>query len=281
MTDPAESPEAKAAPQIEPRASRFRTIRRVLFALLVLVLLVRVQRFFFYEGFRASAPNMAPTLFAGEHFLVKKSAYGIRAHRTPERGDVIVFPSPEHPEEDYVERVIGLPGDTIRIERGVVFINEWRLPSCVAGLATLPVQDQMHVGVVMVELLGSTAYLVFHEDTPHHHEDESSGDHQSQGPYTVSANEVFVLGDSRENSHDSRFWFEGRGGGVPIATIRGRASTIWRSADSSRLVWSRVGTSLTGTPKCPEQVPTETCKAVEKCLASRPPLDVTTPPAAP
>ena len=282
MTLPAEPSEAPTEPQVKPRASSLRIARVVLFA--ALVALPILLRMFFFEGFKSSSESMAPTLFAGEHFVVHRRAYGFGAHRAPERGDVIVFPSPEHPEKDYVDRVIGLPGDTIQIQQGVVFINGWRLPSCVAGMAKLPLDDKERLGVFMVELLGDTAYLVFHEDNEHHHGEGSSEpahDHRNAGPFTVPNNEVFVLGDRRENSHDSRDWFGAPGGGVRIDRIKGRAGRIWMSTGKSGVQGSRIGTSLAaGTPKCSALLPPDVCQAVEKCLGSRPPRDVTTPPAA-
>jgi signal peptidase I len=90
---------------------------------------------------------------------------------------------------------------------------------------------------------------------------------------------VFVLGDNRENSDDSRGWFEGRGGGVRVDQIKGRASTIWSSIDEAgHIPWSRVGRDVTGPPKCPDGFPPATCTALEQCLANRPPRSATTPP---
>jgi signal peptidase I len=281
MTIPAEPAEAPNEPHVKPRTFSARNARAVLLVTLVAVLVL--LRSFFFEGFKSASASMGPTLLPGEHLVVHRRAYGFAAHHAPQRGDVIVFPSPEHPETDDVNRVIGLPGDTIQIQQGVVFINGWRLPTCVAGMAKLALDGEEHLGVIMVELLGDTAYLVFHEDNEHHHAEASSEpaheDHNA-GPYIVPNNEVFVLGDRREHSRDSRHWFGGPGGGVRIDRIKGRAGRIWMSTGKNGIQGSRIGTSLaTGTPKCSALLPPEVCQGVEKCLGNRPTRDVTTPPA--
>jgi signal peptidase I len=263
---------------------------------------------------KIGSPGMAPALMAGDRVVVRKTAYGWRERRVPERGDLVVFPSPDHPESTVVKRVIGLAGDSITLQQGIVLINGWRVPTCVAGLAKFDVGGKEHNVVAIVELLGDTAYLVFHDDagsdkndvvaTPrdaanHAHADEahsnehaeeseehaqgestehSHGGHM-QGPYTVRDDEVFVLGDNRENSHDSRAWLDGHGTGVRVDRIKGRASAIGMSAGAAgKTDWSRAG-SLAGAPQCPKAFPAETCAGLQKCLANRPSRETTTPPA--
>jgi signal peptidase I len=294
----AETAAMTAPGEFAPLAPPRRRLRpRTVVALIVVVLLVGVPslvRIFFLEAFKIPHAGMSPTLLAGDHVFVRKDAYGTRAHRTPARGDVVVFRHPEHPEQDFVQRVIGLPGDTITVQEAAIFINGWRIPTCVAGFGELEVGDEKRVGIAVVELLGDTAYLVFHDQqklhaSQHTHEGEGEGEagsedhHQappSEGPYTVPPGEVFVFGDNRENCLDSRHWFEGRGGGVRVDQVKGRASTVWmarkKSGGTDR---SRIGLDLSAAPKCPEGFGPQTCAGLERCLSSRPPRETTTPPA--
>jgi signal peptidase I len=163
----AETAVMTAPGEFAPLAPPRRRLRpRTVVGLIVVVLLVGVPalvRIFFLEAFKIPHAGMSPTLLAGDHILVRKDAYGTRSHRTPARGDVVVFRHPEHPEQDFVQRVIGLPGDTITVQEAAIFINGWRIPTCVAGFGELEVGDEKRVGIAVVELLGDTAYLVFHD----------------------------------------------------------------------------------------------------------------------
>ncbi|MCC6523630.1 MAG: signal peptidase I [Polyangiaceae bacterium] len=94
-----------------------------------------------------------------------------------------------------------------------------------------------------------------------------------QGPYSVRPSEAWVMGDNRDNSHDSRGWNERRGGGVPFEFIKGRAMFVWLSPALERLFLS-----VMGDPRLPKGTPKPLEDALRKCLASRPPESATTPP---
>ena len=246
-----------------------------------------IARAFFLTTIKVSSPEMVPSLYAGERLVVQKRAYG--AH-PPARGDIIAFPSPGNPGQETVARVVGLPGDVVTIQGGAVFINGWRVPTCVAGSGTLEIDGKERAGVVVVELLEETAYLVIHDQAAlqareHSHGEGEAHEHthgsNAEGPFTVSSNEVFVLGDNRENSNDSRQWFEGRGGGVRFDQVTGRASHIlFASSKAGSGGQPRMGQSLGTALQCPASLPTATCEAAARCLSNRPDRSVTTPPSA-
>lgn len=159
--------------------------------------------------------SMWPTLHVGERLVAN------RLTTAPERGAIVVFKYPEHPEQLFVKRIVGLPGDVIAITNGAVTINGRRPPRCLVG--TLSFTDRgttgdsgsKHEGTAAVEWHGGATYLVFDEQTGAPRSDEGR-------TWTTAAGQYFVLGDNRSNSHDSRQWFAGAGGGVPFENTRGR-----------------------------------------------------------
>jgi signal peptidase I len=180
-----------------------------------------------FQSYRVLSGSMLPTLQPGELVLSTQYAYGLRkpwgtpsSARMPARGDVVVFHHPPiRPDvpEELVKRVIGLPGDTISMNGGYAFINGWRVPTCNVAPYVYISGEGMLEAHLRMEFLEDRVYLTAHG--PWRPEAASE-------PYLVKPGEVFVLGDNRNNSSDSRAWNEGKGGGLRFEKIGGRVERL-------------------------------------------------------
>ncbi|MDF2697443.1 MAG: Signal peptidase [Labilithrix sp.] len=219
-----------------------------------------VLRIFVLEAFKVPSGGMIPSLSVGDHLFADKSVYRKRA---PRRGEAFIFDFPEHPDQSFLQRVIAVGGDTLEVRAGHPIINGWEVPSCRVGpyRYTDRYDDATHEGELFVEFLEATAYLVFFDGNPFGAE--------YQGPFTVKAGETWSLGDNRHNSHDSRMWFGGVGGGVPATHVKGRARLVWLSESG------RQGVDLAGDPVAPSP---ELAAPLAACLARRPSVTTATPP---
>lgn len=159
----------------------------------------------------------------------------------------MVFKYPEQPKQLFIKRVVALSGDVVTVEKQRLFVNGWEVPHCPLGKAGYTDEsDYAHVkhkGELEVEFLDDAAYLVFH--------DAGGFTVDVQGPYIVKRGEYFVMGDNRENAHDSRMWFGGQGGGVPFENTVGRLRQ-----DYARPTLPKGAEDLRSAP--------------ERCLANRP-----------
>ena len=245
--------------------------RRTLESLGAAALIALGLRAFVFEAFRIPSGSMLPTLQIGDHIFVNKLHYGVRLPfdnlrifpaLPPERGDVIVFEfpddDPKSARQDFVKRVIALPGDTLEAERGHPVINGWAVPFCRAGRYRYGSNDGRpdEWAELDVEFLDAMAYLTLYA------EDADPG-YEHEGPFRVPAGEVYVMGDNRNDSLDSRRWHRGAGGGVPDANLRGRASRVW-------LPLSRLMLPIMGSPRLPDGMSPELMRGVEQCLQQRP-----------
>jgi signal peptidase I len=175
------------------------------------------------EQYQVLSTSMLPTFEQDDRIVGNKLAYS--AAHPPGRGDVVVFPAGsvalgarlEGVPELLVKRVIGLPGDRVAMRGPAPIINGWRVPTCDAGeyayLVTGAAGSSFQTvrGRLMVEFLDERAYLTVY-----------SAAARSSEEYLVKPGEVFVLGDNRGNSLDSRAYNDGRGGGVPSGAIQAR-----------------------------------------------------------
>jgi signal peptidase I len=201
------------------------------------IALVFVLRSFLFEPFRIPSGSMIPTLQIGDLILVNKYEYGIRLpvlNRTvvdlgrPHRGDVIVFRYPHQPSQDYIKRVVGLPGDRVDYHDRRLTVNGTLVPMREVGPYFDPGRVQSYLQ--FIETLGEVEHrAIFNEGdgTPIHpaaqHTNREACVYSAGGvACTVPAESYFVMGDNRDNSEDSRFW-----GFVPDRNIVGRAFFIW------------------------------------------------------
>jgi signal peptidase I, bacterial type len=205
---------------------------------------VLVLRSFIAEPFRIPSSSMMPTLLIGDFILVNKFSYGIRLPITnrkvipvgePQRGDVVVFRPPHQPDQDWIKRVVGLPGDTISFRGDTLYVNGEPLEYRFEG---------EYVGQGRGRDMTGAAMLSEDLDGRRHQVLEIVGyaDPRGQGEWTVPEGHYFVMGDNRDRSDDSRFW-----GTLPESQLRGKAFLIWMNFDSSQpgwIDWGRIGRSI-------------------------------------
>ncbi|MBS0433083.1 MAG: signal peptidase I [Proteobacteria bacterium] len=201
------------------------------------ILAVLLFRTFLIEPFRIPSGSMMPTLLVGDFVLVNKFAYGLRLPVTdtkivgigePHRGDIAVFKYPPDPKEDYIKRIVGLPGDTISMHDEQLYVNGKPQPQDDAGPITdkdsESVQTAQAGGIERTEHLGNVTHKII--VLPPFRRDP-----RTEGTWTVPQGYYFAMGDNRDNSSDSRFW-----GLVPEKNLRGKAFLIWFSlADLKRI----------------------------------------------
>lgn len=196
-----------------------------------------------FEPFNIPSGSMIPTLLVGDYLFVSKFSYGYSRHSMPfspnlfqgriwgampQRGDVAVFKLPRDTRQDYIKRIIGLPGDTIQVRQGVLHINgsavrlERMGPFVVEGDG-----PRMTVELRREFLPGGRAHLIIEQS------DDAPLDNTPV--FTVPEGHVFAMGDNRDNSLDSRV--PSAVGMIPWENLVGRAEFIFFSVDGSARIW--------------------------------------------
>lgn len=219
-----------------------------------LALVLRSQVLGFY---RVLSSSMQPSLSSGDTLAVNRLAY--RTGGAPRRGDVIVFgKDATAPDGELIKRVIGVPGDRIDVRGGNLVINGWDVPNCDVGVYSFVSADAQTSARLFVEFLGDSAYLTllgaFPGDVPTHFE--------------VDAGELFVLGDNRTSSIDSRSWAVGN---VAISSVRGRADRLISVAPRADKSSFRHWLEPVGTELHVDDADTSALQAgIDRCLKQRP-----------
>ncbi len=188
--------------------------------IVIAVLIALFIRTFIIQAFDIPSGSMEPTLLPGDYILVGKFSYGIRVpytgarlfpYKDPKRGDVIVFVYPKDPSKDFIKRVIGTQGETVQITGGKIYIDNKLIPD---------------------------PWGYFDDKEP----PSFIASVENFGPVVVPENSLFVMGDNRNNSEDSRFW-----GTLPIRNVLGKAFVIYFSWNGKaenmmdKVRWSRIG----------------------------------------
>jgi signal peptidase I len=192
-----------------------RLIKEYAEAIITALLLALIIRAYIIQAFKIPSGSMIPTLLIGDHILVTKFTYGtkipfsdksILVFKQPEKGDIIVFKYPEDPKKDFIKRVVATGGDTLEERNKIMYVNGKEV----------------------------TEPYAYHGDNFV----RPRGDPRDNfGPLIVPENKVFVMGDNRDQSFDSRYW-----GFVDIKAIKGKALIIYWSWDpGNRLRFNRIG----------------------------------------
>ena len=206
--------------ETEPTAAKRGHLRENIEAILVAILIALFIRTFVVQAFKIPSGSMKQTLQIGDHILVNKFIFGVKIPywnktiiplKSPQRGDIIVFKYPVDPNKDFIKRVIGVGGDVVESRDKQLYVNH---------------------------------KLVNHDFSVHTDPHIISGANKPRdnfGPITVPENALFVMGDNRDESFDSRFW-----GFVDLKAVNGKAFMIYWSWDRQNfgVRWNRLGQFL-------------------------------------
>jgi signal peptidase I len=204
------------------------------------VLLALLIRTFLFEPFNIPSGSMIPSLLVGDYLFVSKSSYGYSRYSfplglggfegrilsdPPKRGDVVVFKLPTDTSIDYIKRIVALPGETVQMKNGRLYINDKRIERVSKGLAKFDAGDGTETDVTIYqEILPDNIAHVIYEIS-----DDEMLDNTDK--FTVPDGHYFMMGDNRDNSQDSRV--QDLVGFVPFENFVGRADRLFFSTNGS------------------------------------------------
>ena len=220
------------------KKSLFGNLKSIFIAIFIALLI----RSFIFEPFNIPSGSMKPNLLVGDFIFVSKYSYGFSKHslpfsiplipgkifsNTPERGDVVVFKTPENNRTDYIKRVIGLPGDKIEIKNGIIFINgsEILRKKLNDFIDTDNKTSNKRVRMYNEYFFNKEINILDITD---------NGIADNTQLFNVPENHFFVMGDNRDNSQDSRFI--STVGFVPFENLVGKAQFIFFSLENARFL---------------------------------------------
>ena len=218
--------------------SFFGNLKSIFIAIFIALLI----RSFIFEPFNIPSGSMKPNLLVGDFIFVSKYSYGFSKHslpfsiplipgkifsNTPERGDVVVFKTPENNRTDYIKRVIGLPGDKIEIKNGIIFINgsEILRKKLNDFIDTDNKSSNKRVRMYNEYFFNKEINILDITD---------NGIVDNTQLFNVPENHFFVMGDNRDNSQDSRFI--STVGFIPYENLVGKAQFIFFSLENARFL---------------------------------------------
>ncbi len=229
------------APDQAPETKKRSALVSNFYTLVIAFLLAMGFRSFFFEPFHIPTGSMKNTLLVGDYLFVSKYSYGYSRYsfplglplfegrmaefNQPKRGDVVVFRFPQNPHVDFIKRLIGLPGDKIQLREGIVYINDQPLPRTrLSDYADDENRNNIKSVPAFSETLPEGKII-------HILKQYKIGIADDTQVYTVPPKHYFMMGDNRDNSHDSRFLEDV--GYVDEANLVGRAEIIFFSTDGS------------------------------------------------